>query len=192
MRFEHLCLETWAYVRLPRRPRRLSLWLGAGATLILAAVAVGLRSRGASPEERWRGIEEAIGGRRWAEAEARMVRWVEREPGTAGPGWGSGTVRTLQGRDDAALEALRRVPETDPAWAIAQGSIGEIALRRREAAEAERALRAASARDPRAIEPRRRLVYLLTLQQRPEEARAVLWELYGLDPQPRHLITLTG
>ena len=127
-------------------PRRRSRWLGAGAALVAAGIAVGLWGRGASPEGRWRGIEEAIRGRRWAEAEARLALWVEQAP-EDGRAWVRlGAVRALQGHDDAALAAFRRVPESDPAWAVAQETIGEIALRRHEASEAERALRAAAAR----------------------------------------------
>ncbi len=40
--------------------------------------------------------------------------------------------------------------------------------------------------------PRSRLVYLLTVEDRPEEARAVLWELHRLTGDPRHLAALAG
>lgn len=174
------------------RMRSRRRWLWTGTALIVAVFAVGYLSRGESAEVRWRGIEAAMGARRWDEAEARLVRWVERAP-EDGRAWLSlGAVRSFQGKDRDALAALRRVSEADPAWAVAQGSIGEIALREHDAVEGERALRAAIARDPRAIEPRRRLVYLLTLQQRTDEARVILSEMYRLAPDLRHLITLTS
>ena len=69
---------------------------------------------------------------------------------------------------------------------------GEVWARRNRIAEAEEAFRDAAKADPKATEPRSRLVFLLTVQDRPDEARPVLWELYRLTRDPRHLVTLAG
>jgi tetratricopeptide (TPR) repeat protein len=57
-------------------------------------------------------------------------------------------------------------------------------------ADAERHFREAAAADPRTIPVRQRLIYLLSLTQRPAEARDVLWELYEIQKDPRILIDL--
>jgi tetratricopeptide (TPR) repeat protein len=101
-----------------------------------------------------------------------------------------GTLLLGQGREKDALEVLQRVPRADPAWGRAQALIGEIAIRRRHATLAETSLRAAATADPSAIEPRTRLVYLLSLEQRSHEAREVLWEIYRLTNDPRILADL--
>jgi tetratricopeptide (TPR) repeat protein len=92
-----------------------------------------------------------------------------------------------RGRNHEALSALRRVREEDEGWLHSQTLIGEIAIRQHRIAEAERILGGAAQRDRRAIEPLRRLVYLLFLERRPAEARPLLWRLYKITRDPRHL-----
>ena len=45
-------------------------------------------------------------------------------------------------------------------------------------------------RDSTALEPRQRLFYLFSLQQRTAEARAVLWQMYQIRDDPRILVDL--
>lgn len=101
-------------------------------------------------------------------------------------------LHAIEGRDDDALAAFARVATPGPALAQAQALQGEIHLKRRHAERAERALRASIAADPEAVAPRRRLVYLWLLEQRADEARELLWDLYRLTGEIRHLITLVG
>ena len=75
----------------------------------------------------------------------------------------------------------------DPSWVAAQTLIGEIAIKRRRIAEAERIFRGALEHDRRAVEPLRRLVYILVLERRPADARSVLRRLYSITRDPRHL-----
>ena len=166
---------------------RLVTW-SLGASCILAIIiALGMWFTNPSLEQRWRAIQSAIDSRLWADAEARLRRWVEENP-EDGDAWAMlGGLLYEQGREPEALPALRRVRSGNQAWAHAQTLIGEIAIRRRDAAEAERILRGASEGDRRAVEPLRRLVYLLTLERRPAEARSALSGLFQLDRDPRHL-----
>jgi tetratricopeptide (TPR) repeat protein len=92
-----------------------------------------------------------------------------------------------QGRMDDALRALRQVREVDPGYAAAQTVIGEIAIQQHRLADAEQSFRRAAERDPRAVEPRKRLVSLLSLERRPAEARSVLKQLFKFTRDPHHL-----
>ena len=138
----------------------------------------------------WSAIHQVMEARRWPEAAGLLERWLARTPEDGRAWLLLGTVRDAQGRPEEALAALRRVAEGDPGWPLAQSTMGEVALRRGDAAGAERAFRRAADRDPNAVDPRRRLVYLLSLQWRIGEAQAMLWELYRLTDDPRHLNSL--
>jgi enediyne biosynthesis protein E4 len=69
-------------------------------------------------------------------------------------------------------------------------TLGTLAVRARRAAEAEQIFRGVAERDPRALEPRRNLLYLLGLQMRTAEARDILWQIYQIDDDPRVLVDL--
>jgi enediyne biosynthesis protein E4 len=75
-------------------------------------------------------------------------------------------------------------------WERDQITRGMLAVRARRAAEAERIFREVAERDPRALEPRRNLLYLLGLQMRTAEARDILWQIYRIDEDPRVLVDL--
>ncbi len=175
-----------------RTPPRRSRLLRGGVILALVTVA-GLGAawvRGRHPEVKWRGVEAAIGQKRWGEAADRLTSWLARFPDDGKARLMYGGVLDLLGRGDEAIDAFRAVGVSDPNWPRAQLFLGESAVKRYEATEAELAFRSAAAADPKAVEPRRRLVFLLGLEHRHEEARAVLKELYALKHEARDLITL--
>jgi tetratricopeptide (TPR) repeat protein len=149
-------------------------------------------SRSGSPERDWVAIEGAIGMKRWGEAESRLDRWLGRTPGDGKALLRLGAVFAVQGREDEAGSAFLRVAPSDPSWPQAQGRLGEYWLRKGNLREAERAFRNAARDRPRAVEPRRRLVYIFTVGQRNDEARVVLWDLYQLTHDTRHLVTMAG
>lgn len=172
------------------RARNWALWLGGALVLSVIAFAVANRWRAASPEAEWKAIGDATLANRWAEVEARLVHWLKAHTDDGNARMMLGTLLLGRGREKDARDALQQIPRGDAAWGRAQALIGEIAIRRRDAPEAERALRAAIAADPAALEPRRRLVYLLSLEQRSQDARAVLWEMYSLTNDPHLLADL--
>jgi tetratricopeptide (TPR) repeat protein len=137
-------------------------------------------------------IQALIGQRRYDEAGRRLERLLARSPEDGETWLTLGGLRGVQGRDDEALRAFAAVKDPPRAKATARTLMGEIDLKRRDAAEAERVLREAAEADPDAVDARRRLVYLLDLERRSDEARAVLWELYRITGDARHLITLVG
>jgi tetratricopeptide (TPR) repeat protein len=137
-------------------------------------------------------IETAVAQHRWPEAEARLGPWLQHHPHDGKAWLRLGGVRAFGGRADAALDAFHRVNASDPAWPIAQMMIGEYGVKLRDLPAAERAFRNLAEHAPAAVDPRRRLVYLLTLTQRQDEARTILWELHRLTSDPRHLATLVG
>src|SRR5437763_11379558 len=104
------------------------------------------------------------------EAETGLRRWLKQKPSDGNAWLMLGDLLFDQGRWDEALSALLRVRAVDEDWPHAQTLIGEIWIKRRNLSEAERFLRQAAGRDRRAIEPRRRLVYILVLERRPAEA----------------------
>ena len=137
-------------------------------------------------------IRAAIEARRYDQAEAMLVRRLGVRPDDD-QGWLMlGSLQVISGRDGAALTSYERVCGPGPVWSQARTQVGEIMIRRRDAAGAERAFREVADRDPKSTDVRRRLAYLLTLEARPEEARAVLRELYRLSPDRRHLVTLVS
>ena len=137
-------------------------------------------------------IVPLIEAKRLDEAEGLLVRWLERSPGDDRAWSMLGGVRMLAGREEGAKSAFGRTRGPGPAWTQARTQLAELLIRDRQAARAEEALREVVDRDPAAVDARRRLSYLLALEAREEEARAVLLELYRIVPDPRHLVTLVG
>ena len=103
-----------------------------------------------------------------------------------------GAVLYETNRQNAALAAFQRVNASDAAWPMAQTWIGDIARHAGKLAEAERAFWAAARKEVRAIEPRTGLVALFMVEQRPDLVRPVLWDLYYLTRDVRHLAALTS
>jgi len=159
-----------------------------GAAVILAAASIlGYVRWSPAPGPAWREIESAIAARRWADAEAALRRRLGARPDDRDAGLLLGELLFDRGRGDEALPALQRIDQGHPGWARAQTLIGEIAIRQRRIADAERAFRLAAEHDRGAVEARRRLVYILSLERRTAEARSVLRDLYRATRDPRHL-----
>jgi tetratricopeptide (TPR) repeat protein len=160
--------------------------------MVMGLAAGGLWIRGDSSEKQWAAIETAIERRGWSEAESRLISWLRWHPDDGKAWLRLGGVRGVAGRGADAVEAFGHVPPSDPAWPIAQVLIGENAITHHDLPRAERAFRTGAEHQPGAFDARRRLVFVLTLTQRHDEARTILWELYRLTRDPRHLATLVG
>jgi tetratricopeptide (TPR) repeat protein len=176
-----------------RRPR----WIGyalALALLLVLCLAVGSfwvsRSRVARRAPAWQDIERARSRRHWGEMEEKLNHWIDAHPEHAQARLMLADLRLGLGRRDDAVAGLSLVAESNPAWVETQTMLGELAIRERQAARAEQFFRQAAARDERALTPRQRLVYLLGMQQRTAEVRAVRWEIYRIRDDPRVLVDL--
>ncbi|MFO0908191.1 MAG: tetratricopeptide repeat protein [Isosphaeraceae bacterium] len=144
------------------------------------------------PAKEWNGIEAAAAAGRWELAARHLTTWLDRHPDDRRARLLLGGVLWRIQRDDAARSVLSKIQQGDAEWARSQELLAELALRRHDAPEAERALRAVIHAEPRSTTARRRLIYLLVLEQRNEEARATLEELYALTHDVRDLITMVS
>ena len=178
-----------------RSPVRRRAWRVASAAALILAAGAGaawylLVARPATPADSVAAIRDAAAAGRLGEAEARLDAWLSLHPDDAEATVLRGLMLANRGRLDAALDRLGRVPATAPERAQAAAAMGEVAFRLHDAPRAERAFCEVAARDPFAAEPRRRLVHLLSLEQRHGEARDVLWELFRASGDPRVLASL--
>jgi tetratricopeptide (TPR) repeat protein len=162
-------------------------WVLAPAFVLAALATIGIWLARHTREASWQAILRAADLKHWADVEAGLRRWLTQSPQDRNAWAMLGGLLFDQGRDDEAFAALRRVREVDEGWLHSQTLIGEIAIRHHRIAEAERIFRAAAQHDLRAIEPLRRLIYILILERRPAEARSVLWRLYEITRDPRDL-----
>jgi tetratricopeptide (TPR) repeat protein len=119
-----------------------------------------------------------------------LVRWL-----AAHPAHGEGLIQLAglkanQGAVGEAIALLRRVPESSRSWVPAEVRLIELLFQDRQAAKTEAACRKLAVAEPRALPPRQRLIYLLSMQQRPAEAREVLWQIARIQDDPRVLVDL--
>jgi tetratricopeptide (TPR) repeat protein len=132
-------------------------------------------------------IRRAADAKRWDEVEAGLHRWLQDHP-RDGDAWEwLGGLLFERARMEEAHRALSHVAEGDRAYVAAQLMLGEIAVKLHDLGEAERAYRRAAGRDRSAVEPRERLVTLLTMERRTAEARDELRRLFGATRDPRYL-----
>ncbi len=170
------------------------------ALLVLALVMIGMaagrwilhtvRSKTHTSPAGWAEIEALARARRWSALRPKLERFIGVHPEHGESRILLADIEVRENRRDAAAELLRSVRPDDPSWPRAQMVLGRLAVMDRRAADAERIFRGVAERDPRAADPRRNLVYLLGLQMRTAEMRAVLWELYRIDEEPQTLADL--
>jgi tetratricopeptide (TPR) repeat protein len=171
-----------------RRPRWL-YWAAVLAVLAAGAVAI-VRSHRLSPEPTWAEIQRTAALGRSPELEQMLERWVAVHP-THGEGLIQlAALKASRGALREAIEQLEHVPEASRSWGSAQVRLAELYIQDRQAAAAETVCRRLAKADPRALPPRQRLIYLLSMQQRPGEARDVLWQIEHIQNDPRVLVDL--
>ncbi|MEW4570995.1 tetratricopeptide repeat protein, partial [Tautonia sp. JC769] len=176
----------------PRRPGRRLVRVRIGLASVAGLIVLIRWGLAPSDDRRWEAIEQSVRRQQWGDAERRLAAWVDRHPEDARAWLLRGQALGGLGRDDEARAALRRIPEHDPAWPQAQIGLGTLAMQRHDRIEAERAFRAVIEREPDAIEPKVRLLGLLLIQRRQEEARALLWDVFRRSGDPRQLVSLTN
>jgi tetratricopeptide (TPR) repeat protein len=158
--------------------------------LLGAAVVLVVRSRSQAAAPTWQQIQQAAEAKRWGPLESMLERWLD-----AHPRHGEGLVqlaaiRLMRDRRADAITLLEAVPESSLLWGQAQVTLAELLINERRAAEAETVCRRHASRDPQALLPRQRLIYLLSLQQRADEVRDLLWQVERIQDDPRVLVDL--
>src|SRR6516164_3497478 len=146
-----------------RRHPRWIRWTFGLATLVGIGIlgCWAARSWIVAPTPTWEEIERAQSRRRWAEMEAKLARWIAAKPEHAQARLMLADLLLRLGRRDEAVSSLSSVPQSNPAWSQVQTMLGELAISERQAAHAEQIFRQVATRDPRALAPRQRLIYLL-------------------------------
>ncbi|MEW4569444.1 FG-GAP-like repeat-containing protein [Tautonia sp. JC769] len=142
------------------------------------------------PEPSWDAIFDASQAQQWHRVESLLRDRIGRRDDDGRARLMLARLLASSNRQGEAARTLAGVPQDDPAFAEARTSLGEIALAASDAPRAELAFRQAAAADPAAVAPRDRLIYLLSLQLRPAEARAILWEIHRAQDAPRVLADL--
>ncbi|WP_435015348.1 FG-GAP-like repeat-containing protein [Tundrisphaera sp. TA3] len=168
---------------------RRRLGIGSGA---VAAIILFLGWRCSAGRVEWPAIQAAIDARDWAGAESLLSRRVEQEPADSRAWLALGSVLATLGREPESISAYGRVSPRDPTWSQARLSLGDVLWKQADAKGAEDAYRRAVDSDANGVQPRARLLRLLIVERRIEEARGILRELLRLTGDARHLITLTG
>lgn len=121
---------------------------------------------------------------RYAQAEAVLARLVRLGPPRPVVLLLRAQVAAARDHVDDALAELARIPNDDPLAPLAWLSRGQLEARRGRLAPAEAAFRATLELNPRAVQARRELVYIYSVQQRLgglDEQLAALTELGALD-----------
>ncbi|QEH33793.1 FG-GAP repeat protein [Aquisphaera giovannonii] len=171
-----------------RRPVRLIALALAGISALGVSIAIAVRSLSTQPT--WAEIQAAVGSGQTERSGRLLERWLLLHPDDGEATLSLANLRLSAGRREGVEGLLAGVRESSPAWGPAQLRLGELAIERRRAADAEAIFRRLAARDPQAVAPRQRLIYLLSLQQRTAEARERLWELRRILRDPRVLVDL--
>lgn len=168
------------------------VWWTVGGGALLAAVGIGtfVAGRAAERPPSWASIRAAADQERWPEVEAALVRWLASHPDDPDARLMLGMTRMTLRREDEARATLAAIAPGHPAHVAAQNLLGQLELKRKHAAAAERAFRVAADADPEAGPPRNKLIYLLSLQMRNAEVRERLWELHRISNDPRTLVDL--
>jgi tetratricopeptide (TPR) repeat protein len=161
-------------------------------SLLLAMATSGCGGNPRHTGQSWRDIEAALKRGGVGEVNSRLQEWTKQHPADA-KGWLTlATFCLSRDEREPARAALERIAKTDRLWPTAQGLLGEVAYKSRDAPRAEAHWRAAAEADAKATVPRRRLVSLLALELRNAEARDFLWQLLDLTHDPGILFGLVG
>ncbi|MFO0910846.1 MAG: FG-GAP-like repeat-containing protein [Isosphaeraceae bacterium] len=154
------------------------------------STAPGRRDR--NPSLTWRSIEAAAARGDRAVVERGLNDWLAQHPNDGKALVVLAGLRHQDGREAESRALLGRVATEDPAFAGALAMRGDLALQRGDLDEVERVDRMLMERDPNAIQPRKRRIFLMSLELRNAEARAALWDLYRIQPSPEALADLVS
>lgn len=126
----------------------------------------------------------ALKAARWDEAEAAVGQLVRVRPDDPETVRLQVQLALAQGDFETAIDALAKVPESDPQVERARMSRGRLLMERFRYREAERVFREVVARNPHMIEARIQLIILTGMKRRSRDFEAELWGFYDFCDQP--------
>ena len=168
--------------------------LGAAVGLAILASIAFLFARPGDPDALWARAKGEFEGRRFDRAEALMDRVARLRPPTPMDRMLRAQLEMAGGKVDVALADLDAVPDDHKMARQARLQAGQLELRRNRFVGAEARFRQALAIDPKTIQARRELVYILGMSLRRAELNAnfrALAELTALNYQEIFLWCLT-
>ncbi|RUL89109.1 FG-GAP-like repeat-containing protein [Tautonia sociabilis] len=171
--------------------------LGAGIALVAVGparlvdrIGAGRPASSSAGGPSWEQIVAATRAGQWPRVERMLREWLDRREDDGRARLMLAQLLASSAREAEAARVLAAVPEDDPAYVEARSQLGELALRLGDAPRAEVAFRQAAAADPKAVTPRGRLIYLLSLQLRTGEALDLLRQIHEATGDPRVLVDL--
>ena len=179
-----------------RFPRLIAILLGVFSLSVLGLVAWLLISSASQvnptePLPTWQSIEAAVTRGDRAAVAKRLAPWLEAHPDDGKALLTLATLKIGERRFDEARAAIERIKPGDSSHAKARMLLGQIEMTLKRGAAALPVFQNLAAADASAVPPRKALIYLYSLVNRAADARATLWELYRIDPQPGVLVDLT-
>jgi tetratricopeptide (TPR) repeat protein len=170
----------------PRWP----IWLaGVVAIVIAAVIAAGAAWRALvrpDPDQLWRQAEDSLSANRIAEARAALRQLKSLRAPTTEDWMLRAQVANADGRDESALEAIRKIPDDHPLAAQAHYMAGRIERKHHRIRLAELQYRAALKLDPRLIAAHRELIFIYGMQLRRRELDAEFKALQQLTELTHH------
>jgi tetratricopeptide (TPR) repeat protein len=159
------------------------VWVaGVGLVLALLGLVAALRPASKDPHALWAEAFQGLQEGNLEVAEARLAEISRLRKPTSLDHCLEAQVALARGRPEEALSSLNVIPDTDPAAPQALLLKGRIERQQNRARPAEAAFRKALAINPRFVEARRELIYLLGMQLRRREVDAEFKLLARLKP----------
>jgi tetratricopeptide (TPR) repeat protein len=170
----------------PRWPHRFAIAVAIAVPAVIAAGFVWRAIARPDPDQLWRQAEESLSANRITAAERALGRLSSLRSPTAADWMLRAQVANAQGRDEQALEAIRKIPDDHPLAAQARYMAGRIERAHHRVRLAEIQYRAAVELDPRLIAAHRELIYIFGMQLRRRELDAEFKALQRLTQLTHH------
>ncbi len=148
--------------------RRRLVEIAVAVLVVVAVVGFGfwIRQRSVDPDAVWSRAQASLKAGRFEEAEADLDLLGELREPTPSDWMLQAQVAVAQGRDDEAIDALKKIPDSHPLGSQARRMAGQIELRRNRMRFAEHYLLESLRLDPDQTQARRELVYIYGMQLR--------------------------
>jgi predicted Zn-dependent protease len=159
-------------------------WIGGIGALILVALGLGLAGWNAldrDPNLVFARADRAFKDGRYVDADIVLGRLARLRQPTPVDRLLRAEVAIARDRPEQALTELAAIPDPHPLAPLARLRTGQIEIRRGRTRPAEAAFLASLKLVPRAVQPRKELVYIYNVQHRQAELDAMLADLLDLD-----------